>query len=81
MHKLAEEGKCWLLMPKISTSVLNMLATTVPADEAVLILWLHRPKHSKAVLLYKVQMTTVLADEAVLILCMHRPKISTAAQR
>ena len=51
------------------------------ADEAVLILFLHRPKHSTAVLLYNVQMTTVLADEAVLILCMHRPKISTAAQR
>ena len=68
-------------MPKISTSVLNMLATTVPADEAVLILCLHTPKHSAAVLLYNVQMTTVLADEVVLILSKHRPKICTTAQR
>ena len=30
-----------------------MLATTVPADEAVLILWLYRPKQSTAVLLYR----------------------------
>ena len=68
-------------MPKISTSVLNMLAITVPADEAVLFFCLHRSKHSTAVLLYNVQMTTVLANEAVLILCMHRPKISTAARK
>ena len=36
MHKLAEEGKCWLLTPKIGTSV--------PANKTVPILCLYRPE-------------------------------------
>ena len=51
-----------------------MLATNVPADEAVLILCVHRPKVSTAVQRPKfstavliIQTTTVLDTEAVLI--------------
>ena len=57
---------------------------TVPVDEAVLILCLHGPKHSKALLRPKFitavlisQRTTMLANEAVLFLSPHITKIST----